>query len=98
MQRDHYGHPGPADDHWPERSLDHVWSVPEPEGNTLKGSTMHGDSFGIFGIIEVVRRGNRKGSGLIRSLFGGFRSCIGKIRKCSGISERLNNMYLILIK
>ena len=50
MHRGHYGHPGPANDHWSERCLDHVWSVPEPEGNTLKGSMMRRDGFGIFGI------------------------------------------------
>jgi hypothetical protein len=73
MHRGHYGHPGPADDHWSERCLDHVWSVPEPEGNTLKGSMMLGDVFGIFGIVGVMRRERRKSSVLIRSLFGGFR-------------------------
>jgi hypothetical protein len=29
---DHYGIPGPADDHSPERSLGDVWSIPEPLG------------------------------------------------------------------
>ena len=27
---DHDGHPGPANDHWSERCLVHVRSVPEP--------------------------------------------------------------------
>ena len=69
----HYGHPGPAKDHRSERCLDHVWSVPEPEGNTLKGSMMLRDGFGIFRITGVMRRGNRKSSVLIRKMFGGFR-------------------------
>jgi hypothetical protein len=40
MHMDHYGHLGPPDDHSPERSLDDVWSIPKPHGNTLKGSIM----------------------------------------------------------
>jgi hypothetical protein len=28
--RGHYGHPGPADNHSPERSLGDAWSIPEP--------------------------------------------------------------------
>jgi hypothetical protein len=40
MHRGHYGHPSPADDHSPERSLGDVWSIPEPYGNTLKGPMM----------------------------------------------------------
>ena len=41
MRRGHYGHPGPANDHWSERRLDHVCSVPELYSNTLKGSMTH---------------------------------------------------------
>jgi hypothetical protein len=40
MHMGHYGHPGPVGDHSPERSLSDVWSIPEPWGNTLKGSLM----------------------------------------------------------
>jgi hypothetical protein len=35
---DHHGYPDPIDDHLPERSLGNVWSIPEPQGNTLKGA------------------------------------------------------------
>jgi hypothetical protein len=48
MHKGHYGHPGPADNHSPERGLGDVWSIPKPLGNTHKGSfgTHHFISFG----------------------------------------------------
>jgi hypothetical protein len=49
MHKGHYGHPGAVDEHWLERRLDHVCSVPEPYGNTLKGSVALRDDFGIIG-------------------------------------------------
>ena len=35
--RGYHGYPDPAVSHWSERCLGHVWSDPEPWGNTLKG-------------------------------------------------------------
>jgi hypothetical protein len=40
MNMGHYGHPGPANDHSPERCLGDVWSISQTEGNTLHGAMM----------------------------------------------------------
>jgi hypothetical protein len=74
MHMGHYGHPGPADDHSPKRSLGDVWSIPEPWGNTPKGSMMCNMVFGTFRIIGVLTRESRKSSTVIQKFFGGFRN------------------------
>jgi hypothetical protein len=73
MHMGHYGHPGPADDHSPERCLGDVWSILEPYRDTLKGSMIFKDGFGIFGIIGVLTRERWKSFVKVRRLFGGFR-------------------------
>jgi hypothetical protein len=35
---DHHECLDPIDDHLPERSLDNVWSIPKPWGNSIKGA------------------------------------------------------------
>jgi hypothetical protein len=60
MHGGHYRHPGLANDHSPERSLGDVWSIPEPYGNTLKGSMMCKIGFGTFGIVRVLTRETEK--------------------------------------
>jgi hypothetical protein len=57
MHRDHYGPPGPPDDHLLERAIGNVYSILEPLGNMLKGSNM---VLVMFGNIEVLIEERRK--------------------------------------
>jgi hypothetical protein len=73
MHRGHHGYPDLIDDHLTERSLGNVWSIPEPWGNTLKGSMMCKMVFDIFGIVKGLTGERWKSSAEIRKLFVRFR-------------------------
>ena len=91
MCRGHYGHPGPADDHWSERCLDHVCSVPEPQGNTLKGSMTLRDRFWIHRDHRSNEREEPKMSVNIRKSFGGIRKGFRGVRKCFGVTKEFRD-------
>jgi hypothetical protein len=54
MHRDHYGPPGPLDDHSPERVLGNVWSVLEPWVIRLRDQFFLKMVLVIFGNIKSV--------------------------------------------
>jgi hypothetical protein len=54
MHRDHYGPPGPLDDHLPERVLGNVWSVLEPWVIRLRDQFFLKMVLVIFGNIKSV--------------------------------------------
>lgn len=68
MHGGHYGHPGPADDHWSERCLVHVRSVPEPRVTHLR-CWWHFRYCSVIGMIWLWLRENRNGSDRIRRMF-----------------------------
>ena len=87
-----------------ERSIDHVWSDPEPRGGTLKGRRR-------LGIALAPKKLERPIPESFRDLSDGdrrFRRSVGikgevsdgDRRATKGVSmqDELNNMYLILIK
>jgi hypothetical protein len=54
MHRGHHGHPGPSDDHLPERVLGNVWSVLEPGVAHFRDQRCFKMVLVIFGNIGVL--------------------------------------------
>jgi hypothetical protein len=77
MHKDHYGPPGPPDDHLPKRVLGNVWSILEPVGNTLKGSKMFKMVLVMFGNIGVMIEERQKSSDIVRKSFRGSEKGFG---------------------
>jgi hypothetical protein len=84
---DHYGPPGPPNDHLPEKVLGNVWSVLKPLGNMLKGSKMFKMVLLIFGNIRVLTKERRISSDIVQKSFRGF-------WKGFGVSWELNNKVI----
>jgi hypothetical protein len=89
MKRGYHGHPGPSDDHLPERVLGNVWSVLGMGVTHLRDQRCFKMVLVIFGNIRVWTEERPKSSDIIRKSFGRFRE---EFRR----SWELNNMELIL--
>jgi hypothetical protein len=78
MHMDHYGPPGPPDDHLPQRVLDNVQSVLEPWVTCLRDQRCLRWFLVIFGNIVVLTEERKKSSDIVRKSPGrfwrGFRS------------------------
>jgi hypothetical protein len=73
MHMDHYGPPGPPDDHLPQRVLDNVWSVLEPWVTRLRDQRCLRWFLVIFGNIGVLMEERQKSSDIVQKSLRRFR-------------------------